>query len=123
MTWCRHSRSRPPAGRAGIELETQKKTRPGEHQVQFRFRHEKEEALEEGRLIRRTTTYTSGRKQVREIRMQVVLDRGVWREGGYQPGDGVTREGSFWIAQRDTTRQQLNDLLIRLRLAAIHPVA
>ena len=32
----------------------------------------------------------------------VILDRGVWRDGAYQKGDGVTWAGSFWIAQRDT---------------------
>jgi hypothetical protein len=31
----------------------------------------------------------------------VVLDRGVWKEGGYKAGDGVTWGGSFWIAQKD----------------------
>lgn len=32
-----------------------------------------------------------------------VLDRGVWREGQYQKGDGATWGGSFFIAQRDTS--------------------
>lgn len=32
-----------------------------------------------------------------------VIDRGVWREGQYQKGDGATWAGSFFIAQRDTT--------------------
>lgn len=32
-----------------------------------------------------------------------VLDRGVWREGAYTKGDGVTWAGSYWIAQEDTT--------------------
>lgn len=32
-----------------------------------------------------------------------VLDRGVWREGQYQKGDGATWAGSFFIAQRDTS--------------------
>lgn len=42
---------------------------------------------------------------VKEFRhtFAVVLDRGVWREGSYQRGDGVTWAGSFWIAQADTT--------------------
>lgn len=35
--------------------------------------------------------------------MPVVLDRGVWREGEYRAGDGVTHSGSYWIAQRDTS--------------------
>lgn len=37
-----------------------------------------------------------------EIRTAAVLDRGVWREGEYHKGDGVTWGGSFLIAQRDT---------------------
>ncbi len=63
---------------------------------------ETEEIKEEGRLIVRTTTYTCGRKMVREIRTAVVLDRGVYRpEQKYAKGDGVTFGGSFWIAQVD----------------------
>lgn len=43
-------------------------------------------------------------EQVREFRfvIPVVLDRGVWREGAFARGDGVTWAGSYWIAQRDT---------------------
>lgn len=35
--------------------------------------------------------------------MPVILDRGVYTAGkGYEPGDGVTWAGSYWIAQRAT---------------------
>jgi len=55
----------------------------------------------------RTIVRTYGRgNQVKEFRhtFAVVLDRGVWKEGGaYQKGDGTSWAGSFWIAQRDTT--------------------
>jgi hypothetical protein len=34
--------------------------------------------------------------------LPVVLDRGVWRGGGYKSGDAVTWAGSLWIAQKDT---------------------
>lgn len=45
---------------------------------------------------------TSGPVQVVEARMNVVLDRGVWREGHtYERGDGVSFGGSTWIAQTD----------------------
>lgn len=37
-----------------------------------------------------------------EIKTAIVLDRGVWRQADYVKGDGVTRGGSFWIAQRAT---------------------
>lgn len=36
------------------------------------------------------------------FQVPVVLDRGVWREGDYSKGDGVSWGGSFWIAQKDT---------------------
>lgn len=39
---------------------------------------------------------------VKEFPLPVVVDRGVWREGGYRKGNGVTWGGSFWIAKRDT---------------------
>lgn len=34
--------------------------------------------------------------------LPVMIDRGVWREGEYEKGDGVTWAGSYWIAQQDT---------------------
>lgn len=36
------------------------------------------------------------------IRLDTVIDQGVWKEGNYQKGDGVSFGGSFWIAQEDT---------------------
>jgi hypothetical protein len=43
--------------------------------------------------------------QVKSFRLPIVVDRGVWREGQYRKGDGVTWAGSFWIAQEDTTEK------------------
>lgn len=38
--------------------------------------------------------------------LPVVIDRGVFFEGKtYEPGDGVTWAGSFWIAQESTTEK------------------
>lgn len=38
--------------------------------------------------------------------LPVVIDRGVFSEGKtYEPGDGVTWGGSFWIAQESTTEK------------------
>jgi integrin beta 3 len=30
------------------------------------------------------------------------IDRGVWKEGSYARGDGVSLGGEYWIARRDT---------------------
>jgi hypothetical protein len=38
-----------------------------------------------------------------DAKMPVIIDRGVWRERAYEPGDGVTWRGSFWIAQKETS--------------------
>jgi collagen type III alpha len=39
-----------------------------------------------------------------EFKVPVVIDQGVWRDGGeYETGDGVTWRGSYWIAQKGTT--------------------
>jgi hypothetical protein len=61
-----------------------------------------EELADDGRTIIRR--YQRG-DQVKEFRhgLAVVLDRGIWREGEYQKGDGVTWAGSWWIAQETTT--------------------
>ncbi|WP_144223614.1 hypothetical protein [Mesorhizobium amorphae] len=64
-----------------------------------------EELADDGRTIIRR--YSRG-EQVKEFRHQVavVLDRGVYKDGHeYEPGDGVTWGGSFWIAQQKTTEK------------------
>lgn len=64
-----------------------------------------EELADDGRTIVRR--YSRG-DQVKEFRHQVavVLDRGVYKDGTeYEPGDGVTWGGSFWIAQQKTTEK------------------
>jgi uncharacterized small protein (DUF1192 family) len=35
--------------------------------------------------------------------LPIVLDRGVWKDGEFKRGDGVTRDGSFWVCQVETT--------------------
>lgn len=42
------------------------------------------------------------RKEFGPYSMPVVIDRGVWKEGAFKRGDGVTWGGSFFIAQEDT---------------------
>lgn len=39
----------------------------------------------------------------RALKTAIPLDKGVWREGQYEPGDGVTLGGHFWIAQENTS--------------------
>ena len=54
----------------------------------------------------RTLTLRFARgEQVKEfaVDLPVVIDRGVWREGSFKRGDGVSWGGSFFIAQKDTT--------------------
>lgn len=36
-----------------------------------------------------------------KARTAVWVDRGVWRPGDYEQGDGVTYKGSYWLAERD----------------------
>jgi len=39
---------------------------------------------------------------VKEFALPIIIDRGVFKEGGaYRKGNGVTWGGSFWIAQKD----------------------
>lgn len=37
------------------------------------------------------------------VDLPIVIDRGVWREGKFKRGDGVSWGGSFFIAQKNTT--------------------
>jgi integrin beta 3 len=43
------------------------------------------------------------KKEFGPFSIPTVIDRGVWKEGAFKRGDGVTWGGSFWIAQEDTT--------------------
>ncbi|MCB5173651.1 hypothetical protein [Microvirga lenta] len=44
--------------------------------------------------------------RVKDFRLPVVIDRGVYKEGQtYRPGDGVTWGGSFWICQQETSER------------------
>lgn len=40
---------------------------------------------------------------IKEARLPVPIDRGVWKEGTYKQGEAVTWGGSLFIAQKDTT--------------------
>lgn len=50
-----------------------------------------------------TVRLANGERVVEKtIELPFVLDRGVYdKAGSYRKGDGVTRQGSFWIAQKD----------------------
>jgi Collagen triple helix repeat (20 copies) len=50
----------------------------------------------------RTLRLTFGDK-MREVKTALVLYTGVWKEGAYDAGDGVTLGGSFFIARVNTT--------------------
>ncbi len=54
----------------------------------------------------RTVTLRFARgEKVKEfpIIVPALIDKGVWRDGAYEKGDGVTWGGSYWIAQDATT--------------------
>ena len=58
---------------------------------------ETEETLDEGRTIRRVTTYTNGKQIARELKTNAMLNRGLYKEGNaYARGDIVTWSGSMW---------------------------
>ena len=46
---------------------------------------------------------TDGKTVVKTAEMPAFEDRGVWSEGSYLKGNGVTWGGNFWICQRATT--------------------
>jgi hypothetical protein len=63
---------------------------------------ETERELDDGRVIERTTVYTSGKVFTRQVTTAAPIDRGVWREGNFRKGDGVSYGGSWFIAKQDT---------------------
>jgi hypothetical protein len=59
------------------------------------------EADEELRTLAWATRLSDGTLREKMLQLPVVLDRGVYAAAGlYAKGDGVTWDGSFWIAQR-----------------------
>lgn len=58
---------------------------------------------EQGRIRRRTTTYTDGTTWVRESKTTELRYHGLWKAGAYERGDSVTWNGSGWHCERDTT--------------------
>lgn len=65
-----------------------------------------EELADDGRTIIRRYARDD---QVKEFRhtFAVVLDRGIWKDGAYQIGDGVTWGGHYFIAQKQTTAKPM----------------
>jgi hypothetical protein len=68
-----------------------------------------EELSDDGRLIIRR--YKRGNQILKEFRFRVpaVIDRGLYQEGReYDPGDGVTWAGCYWICQKATNTKPGN---------------
>jgi hypothetical protein len=67
--------------------------------------------LVDPRTYRITIERTSGKVDVKEFEPPCInIDKGVHRRGmKYRAGDGVTFDGSFWIAQRDTDQTPPQD--------------
>lgn len=54
------------------------------------------------RTVTLSLSFTDGQAVQKSLTVPAIIDRGVWQERGYEPGDGVTWGGSFHIAQRTT---------------------
>lgn len=66
---------------------------------------ESEQELDEGRVLERTTIYTSGRVFRRRTPTRSMIYRGAWAEREYQIGDTVTFHGSLFHCQAPTRAQ------------------
>lgn len=61
----------------------------------------------------RDITFKIGTKESK-IRLPAIIDRGIWDQATYEKGDGVTYDGSFFIAQCDTSSKPGTDDTWRL---------
>ena len=100
-----------PAGADGQAGERGQKGEPGRNAADLSLLQEYidqrfERAIEGASVTTpdggRTLLWSLGGK-VFHVKTAVVLDAGIWKEGAYSIGDGVTSGGSFWIAQVETT--------------------
>ena len=57
---------------------------------------------EDQRTVTLRTAYTDGQVVERSVNVPTMIYRGVWKEGAYQAGDTVTRDGCTWVAKADT---------------------
>ena len=64
---------------------------------------ESEVALDDGRTIERTTTYTDGTTFVRRHKFATLMHRGTWTQRTYDRGDCVMRDNSSWCCMVDST--------------------
>ena len=100
-----------PAGHAGKNGERGEKGEPGRNAADLNYLQDMIEQRFERTIKGASFTSPDGGRTLRwaigdtvhEIKTAIVLDAGVWKEGAnYAAGDGVTHEGSFFIAQCDT---------------------
>ena len=78
-------------------------TKAGWRMAQEGIAEEIERSVDDGRIIERETTYTSGRVYTRRIKTAAAIYRGVWKDGShYERGDTVTRDGSTWHCEAST---------------------
>lgn len=61
--------------------------------------------IEEDRTLVVRTVLADGVENIHKTILPVVIDRGVWRDGTYMPGDGVTCGGNYFIAQKQTDQR------------------
>ena len=61
------------------------------------------EMADDLRTVRLGLTMTDGQTVTKEMQTGAVVYRGIWRAGEFKRGDAVTREGSTWIANADTS--------------------
>jgi len=99
------------AGDAGKDGERGQKGEPGRNAADLTLLQEYiEQRVERMVEAASVTTPDGGRtmhwslgSKVHQVKTALVLDAGIWKDGAYSPGDGVTAGGSFWIAQTETT--------------------
>lgn len=62
-----------------------------------------DEFLDDGRVLERVMVFTGGQRQITRTRTANMIYRGVWKEGRFERGDVVSRSGSAWHCERETT--------------------
>ncbi len=64
------------------------------------------EIIDDGRLVRRTASYTNGQKSVTELKTAAMIYREIWSpDKDYDRGDSVTRSGQVYVCKKSGTKQ------------------
>jgi hypothetical protein len=106
-TYAKHAGGLIRAFRDTEPIDTHEIEKSGWEVVQNGIAHEIEETSDDGRSIKRTTIYTSGKRYERDHKIAVLVYHGIYKsDREYFRGDVVTWGGEAWHCNADNVKEE-----------------